>query len=349
MILTFLNKLFSNYCKIVRNHTGFYSNNYKFILFLLLLGLASFFFRIEIINNFSNNKMLQYVLLYGSIFNMLFIKLNLGCRVVITIMKGLPYFIKEIKIGKVKNIKLYFMVFLIYNMILIFLSIIVLFRLYSVLSTCYSEIYKMVFIYNTIFSFSLCAIYLEEKYSYVTFSMDEVNIHNLNLIQKLLLLSLPAIIFLNLSTYVSYGTQFLNYLKSSNTIYCEGGDGNPNSPQRGPEDVKTNQKSKLQPFPNANIKNNKQINHQLIQFSEEGLKFSSRLYYHKNTLYEHNYNYFKYNHTIYCEFIGDSNSNVTNNVQSNNQGSLPFGSNKNCNGTGNSKTQINSKTNNQLY
>lgn len=70
MILTFLNKLLSNYYKMVINHTGLFSNNYKFIFFLLLLGLISFFFRIEFVNNVSNNTILQYVLLYGSIFNM---------------------------------------------------------------------------------------------------------------------------------------------------------------------------------------------------------------------------------------------------------------------------------------
>nr|YP_009493142.1 hypothetical protein [Ganoderma leucocontextum]AWJ63937.1 hypothetical protein [Ganoderma leucocontextum]WVH38031.1 hypothetical protein [Ganoderma leucocontextum] len=257
MIFAYLNKLLGHYYKIVKNHTGIITVSYKSVIFLLLLGIISYFFRIEVLINIPNNSILQYVLLMGSVFNILFIKLNLGCRLVITTLKGIPYFIREVKNGKVKY--KYLIGFIIYNMVLIFLSIVVLLRLYSVLSSYYTEIYKMVFIYNSIMSFTLCALYLEEHYSDVTFSMLEVDINDLGLLQKLLLLSLPAIIFMNLTTYITYGALILKNIISGHTIYCEGGDVSP--------DRQTNQKQNtqgnLRPTNNINQKINQQATTQL--------------------------------------------------------------------------------------
>ena len=94
----------------------------------------------------------------------------------------------------------------------------ILFRLYFVLSVCYSEIYKLVFIYNFIVSFTVCGLYLEESYCKIRFSMEEVDTNKLSLLQKLFLLTLPAIVFLNIASYINSATQFLIYFKDSHYL-----------------------------------------------------------------------------------------------------------------------------------
>nr|YP_009493079.1 hypothetical protein [Ganoderma tsugae]AWJ63874.1 hypothetical protein [Ganoderma tsugae] len=308
MIFAYLNKLLCYYYKIVKNHTGIIIVSYKSVIFLLLLGIISYFFRIELLIDIPNNSVLQYVILMGSVFNILFIKLNLGCRLVITTLKGIPYFIREVKNGKVKYI--YLIGFIIYNMVLIYLSIIVLFRLYSVLSVCYNDIYKMVFIYNSIISFTLCGLYLEEHYNEITFSMEEVDINKLSLLQKLLLLSLPAIIFMNLTTNITYGALILKNIIFGYTIYCEGGDVSPDHQTN----VQQNTQGNLRKTTNNIILN--QINQQA---------------------------------TTQLNPVVPVNSEVKSNVESNNHGSLPSGIISNNNSQSNSNTQTNSQTNNQLY
>ena len=92
------------YYKIVRNHTGIQIRSFKSVFFLLVLGILSFFFREEVLNNISDNTKLQYLLLIACIFNILFIKVNLGFRLIITVMKGIPFYIKQIKSNKQKKI-----------------------------------------------------------------------------------------------------------------------------------------------------------------------------------------------------------------------------------------------------
>nr|YP_009493154.1 hypothetical protein [Ganoderma leucocontextum]AWJ63949.1 hypothetical protein [Ganoderma leucocontextum] len=103
-------------------------------------------------------------------------------------MKGIPFYIEQIKTSKGGNVKLQFLGFLIYNIVIMLLSLLVLVRLYSVLNIYYTDIYKMVVTYNFIIALTLCGLCLEEKYTVVRFSADEVDINNLNFIQKLLLL-----------------------------------------------------------------------------------------------------------------------------------------------------------------
>lgn len=99
---------------------------------------------------------------------------------------------------------------------------------------------------------------------------------------------MPVIIFLNINSYVLYGSHILKFVLSSHTIYCEGGDGTPNS------NVKTNTQSNLQSFLNTSIKNNKQITNQITPFSEEDLKFPFSLSHNRYILYGHHFYYLKY-------------------------------------------------------
>ena len=117
--------LFNFYCKIVKNYTGILNKNYKALIFIFMICLTSFFFRVEVLDSIPNNLYLQYMLLYGSMAYILFIKVNTGFRLVITFMKGIPYYLNEIKIGKVKKITLQFIGFIILNVILILFSVVV--------------------------------------------------------------------------------------------------------------------------------------------------------------------------------------------------------------------------------
>nr|QTG38683.1 hypothetical protein [Ganoderma sp. TQC-2021a] len=259
--------LLSYYYKIVKNRTGILSRKHKTLFFILILGIISFFFRVELLNNTSNNVILHYVLLYGSIAYILFIKVNTGFRLVVTFTKGIPFFINEYKTFKKFNY--YNLIgFMFYNLILILLSLVVLFRLYSVLSICYSEIYKLIFLYNSIVSFTLCGLYLEQHYNEVTFSMEEVDINKLSLLNKLLILSLPAIIFLNMGNYISIGTQILDYIKTSHTIYCQPDDNVPNVPatnineQQVLQQNNQNNQNESQTTSNGNVQRVNQVNQQ---------------------------------------------------------------------------------------
>ena len=94
------------------------------------MGVLSFFFREEVLINIRDIIKLQYFLLFACTLKILFIKVNLGFRLIITFMKGIPFYKNEIK-SKNKT-KLQFLGFILYNLILILLSVLLLIRLYSV-------------------------------------------------------------------------------------------------------------------------------------------------------------------------------------------------------------------------
>ena len=253
--------LFNFYFKIVKNYTGILNKNYKALIFIFMLCLTSFFFRVEVLDSIPNNVYLQNMLLYGSMAYILFIKVNTGFRLVITFTKGIPFYMNEYN---KKNI-IHIIGFIVYNLMLLVLSLLVLFRLYSVLSFYYSEIYKLVFIYNSIVSFTLCCLYLEEHYSEVIFSIEEVDINKLSLFNKLLILSLPAIIFINMGNYLNIGIQFLDYIKSSHTVYCQPDGPGPRVPATNINEqqaIQQNSQSGSQTTSNNKVQRVNQVNQQ---------------------------------------------------------------------------------------
>nr|YP_010290157.1 hypothetical protein MN835_mgp04 [Ganoderma multipileum]ULO25601.1 hypothetical protein [Ganoderma multipileum] len=219
MLKNKMNRIIEFYYRIIRNHSGIIIRSFKSVFLLLVLALISFFFRIELINDISNNKILMYAMLCVSVLYILFLKVNLGFRIVITIFKGIPFYLNEFKNNK-NSIK-YFLGYLVYNSLLILFGLLVLKRLYLVLSVWYNDTYILLFTYNSIISITLCGLYLEEKYELIKFSMDEVDINNLGLLNKLLLLSFPCLILVNIISYIPNMSSLLKFIFNSQTIYWE--------------------------------------------------------------------------------------------------------------------------------
>ena len=95
--------LFNFYCKIVKNYTGILNKNYKALIFIFMLCLTSFFFRVEVLDSIPNNVYLQNMLLYGSMAYILFIKVN---TILVDLYRYRKDFKKELDSNKIKTVKI---------------------------------------------------------------------------------------------------------------------------------------------------------------------------------------------------------------------------------------------------
>uniref|UniRef100_UPI0030E4E366 hypothetical protein n=1 Tax=Daedaleopsis nitida TaxID=1140402 RepID=UPI0030E4E366 len=121
--------MLNHYYQVVRLETGFRVSYLPFIFFILIICISSIFIRINVINEINNKYFLKTLLFFG-LCNIIFLQFNFGCRLTITIGKGIPYFIREIKSKKNILLYYYFTGFILYNLSLLILTFFVLFRLY---------------------------------------------------------------------------------------------------------------------------------------------------------------------------------------------------------------------------
>lgn len=71
------------------------------------------------------------IILIIGIINITFLEFNLICKIRFTFGNGIPFFIREVKLNQIPYIKKYFLGFMLYNLILMLLSVLVLIRLYG--------------------------------------------------------------------------------------------------------------------------------------------------------------------------------------------------------------------------
>ena len=199
------------YYRIYRLPTGFQTNNKFFLFLIILIGLTSIFFRIEVYPLSPNFTSTLCLLLYVAFTNMIFIKFNIVLRIFSILDKGIPFFIKSKKYFS-------FLSYLILNSILIIFSLLLLLRFYLFLYEYNKEILSCYFLYTSVFALILFNIYFVFKYEQISYDSIDNKAINLNFFLVLLLSALPLALLLNAVPYLSDGIK--NYV----TIHCQPND-----------------------------------------------------------------------------------------------------------------------------
>ena len=205
-IKQYYTRAFDYYAVIVRMYTGYRFRNIPLLIGLLCTGFISLFFRESVITSLSDYPLLLTLLFYNCNLYIIFLQFNLGCRLTITFGKGLPQFISKIKEEHNGSLTKYFIGFLAYNLLLTFLSTLVLLRLYSVIREYEPALYDVIQLYNVLFSYVLYRIYMDLHFAdftiHTVFTLRPVTYSRL---QRVLLLGpLTTLILVNLLNLVNY-------------------------------------------------------------------------------------------------------------------------------------------------
>lgn len=284
-IKQYYTRAFDYYAVIVRMYTGYRFRNIPLLIGLLCTGFISLFFRESVITSLSDYPLLLTLLFYNCNLYIIFLQFNLGCRLTITFGKGLPQFISKIKEEHNGSLTKYLIGFLVYNLLLTFLSTLVLLRLYSVIREYEPGLYDVIQLYNVLFSYVLYRIYMDLHFAdftiHTVFTLRPVTYSRL---QRLLLLgpltTLILVNILNIFTYFNGGDtphfsasrrwSINHFFPVFNTVYCEptGGsnsqaNGNVQSGDGVPQNTQGNRNSQGSPTgQSANTQTNH--NEQLI-------------------------------------------------------------------------------------
>nr|WVH38049.1 hypothetical protein [Ganoderma leucocontextum] len=185
--------------QIIVNYTGYKVKSPFFVLIRLIYFVVSIFLREDVLISLSEQSLIKQFILIFCITNIIFIQFDLCCTFILIVYKGIPNFLEEIKIFKKEYLKVYFIGFIFYNLTIMFLSYMVLIKLYCVLMLFYSGLFNFIYVYNLIISYILTVNYLKGNFNSLNYSIDYNWIKNINLLQKILLLTLPAVLVVNFS------------------------------------------------------------------------------------------------------------------------------------------------------
>nr|YP_010290158.1 hypothetical protein MN835_mgp03 [Ganoderma multipileum]ULO25602.1 hypothetical protein [Ganoderma multipileum] len=128
---------------------------------------------------------IYYIIILCGMCNIIYIQFNLMCRITLVIFKGLSYFKIEISKGKNENMKRYFIKYLIFNFVLIILSL-------SSLNTIYSYVknfpgLNIIITYNLIISYILYNSYMYYTYEKIRYNITEEGKYRISILSKILL------------------------------------------------------------------------------------------------------------------------------------------------------------------
>ena len=104
-----ISKILNYYVKVIKLETGFKTKNKYLLLSLLILSIITVVFRDVIINNYIENQFIVNTLYLLIIFNIIYYQFLIAIRLTLILLKGLPFFYKEIKRGS--NYKIYLLLY----------------------------------------------------------------------------------------------------------------------------------------------------------------------------------------------------------------------------------------------
>jgi hypothetical protein len=215
------NLFLSHYFNIVRLQTGYRINNIPFLLFILMISILCIFVNSDLLIKLNTYPFLLNSILFCGIVNITFLQFNLANRLTITLLKGLPYFYQEIRYTNKPYTVLYLIAFLIYNTFLITLTFLVLLRLYTVLNDYSPMLYHLTMLYTVTTSYILFRVYIEFNFNKYTYEVDPQKFYSLKLIQKILLLTFPLLLFLNAYSMINKIINLSNNFIEYNTVHCD--------------------------------------------------------------------------------------------------------------------------------
>ena len=133
-----ISKFLNYYFKIIRLETGYKPSNKYTLLLIFLVSIVSLFFRNYIYSNFTDYPIIISMLNLTIISYIIFIQFNTFNRLILILCKGLPYFYNEIKINNLVSILTYLLGYLMYNTMLLILSVFILQNLYNFIYTFFT-------------------------------------------------------------------------------------------------------------------------------------------------------------------------------------------------------------------
>ena len=208
--------------RVVRLQTGLNFNNIYVLLLLLSVSVLTLFLRDDVFSHLSTTELYNYNLLINIILScsmlyVVFLQANLVCRLTLLITHGLPFLIDKAITLIIK------IIYVTYNIILIFLTLLVLRRIYTFMNTydtnlCY--LFKLISINFSCILYHLYMYFNYEKIDYMKIYKQDVKLSYLTII---LLSIFPILLILNVTSI--FFKNVLNYF----TVYCEPGEATSNN------------------------------------------------------------------------------------------------------------------------
>lgn len=213
--------LFRYHCVIVRLKTSYKPHNYKISLFLLLIGLGSFFIRLDMYDTLQNQPILLVIIQMIGVAYIIFLTFNTGCRLIYLFFKGIPFFMGK---WSVHNIKYYLIFFIIYNLTFSFTAILLVCKLHSFFYSIL-EIYMfyILFYFTIIVSLILLILYLKSNFRKNHFTLDESKLSQYTHIDMVLFLALLITIFVNINNLPGF-KKILAFFFNYQVIHCDSED-----------------------------------------------------------------------------------------------------------------------------
>nr|WVH38042.1 hypothetical protein [Ganoderma leucocontextum] len=263
-----LKKSVNYYYKIVKLPTGYTGLNFFLSLLVILLGLFSIFLGKDIFNYLSNYPNLIKLIIYSGFYYSLFLGINLFCRVTTTVFKGIPFFIRLIKINK-STLK-YFIGYLVFNIFLTVLSIFILIRISTFYLNYYGDSFYGFMLYELTIILLLFINHIYFSFNEYNYDLDLNKVYNFTFLQLFMLLLTPFVLFLN-SVLIN-----LPSLNIFGTVYCQPD----NDTQNTDEQVNSNNQEALldnQNAENKNLQANKNIQESVANTSTSKTSLNSQI------------------------------------------------------------------------
>ena len=192
--------------------TGYRIRSIFLLVLLFLFSILIFFFYKEFYTLIIKDPLLGIILVLILCGYISYLQFNLGCRIIITLTKGIPHFLH---IPANKDNMLLFLGFMIYNLFLVYFSISILCKTNLLLYWYDSTLFDLFFINNLLISTVLLSAYLRIHYEGYSLTMSQkYKIGNGLLIRSFILL-MPLIVVLG--AYYSDFDQFNLF----NVVNCD--------------------------------------------------------------------------------------------------------------------------------
>jgi len=197
---------------LIRMYTGYRIRNIFLLVILFLFSTLIFFFYKEFYTLILKDPLLGITLILILCGFISYLQFNLGCRIIITLTKGIPHFLN---ISANKDNMLLFLGFMIYNLFLVYFSFSIIYKTSLLLYWYDSTLFDLFYINNLLISTVLLSSYLYVHYEGYSLTMSQkYKIGNGLLIRSFILL-MPLIIVLG-----AYYSDF-NQFNLFNVVHCD--------------------------------------------------------------------------------------------------------------------------------
>ena len=213
--------LFHCHCITMKFKTTYKPQNFKISLFILLIGIGSYFIRYYLYENLKGFPALLFICELICIAYLIYLNFNTGVRFIFVFFKGIPFFIRE---WHARNITFYLTYYIVYNLTLTLTGLLVIYKVYSFLNSILNTyMFIKLFYLSIIVSLVLLILYIKSNFKKYTYILDESKLSEYTPINFLLFIALPITMFVNINHLPSL-SKILCFIFKIETIHCDSED-----------------------------------------------------------------------------------------------------------------------------